>query len=385
MAENIIQASDRSVSEVIEECLSSATALGMDLSYSPSVLLEDISTLSIDEWREKRREMIGGSDAGTVMGVSSRSLTRLVLEKQGKWNAPPADRKLQFIFDWGHAAETVSARHFGRVTGFEVFRDNRMFAHPHHPWMGGDVDAFCIDAEGYQCGIELKTANPMFLSRWYSGVYGQDATVYRQEYIWQIRHYMAVTNLFRWYLVIMFDNNADNVVIIRVDRDMQAEKELISAEENVWKNYVLTGAVPKESTFEKDEYQQLRDGLGLPEADKAADRKLLDEADLKSLEEFIRLSDQKSDLEKQKKEIEERQNALRLHLEEELGEAVEGYLPSKTEPQKEYVVSNPLVTREGADLSRLKTLHPEIFQEVRTASDSRRFSVKLKAVKRKKS
>ena len=42
MAENIIQASDRSVSEVIEECLSSATALGMDLSYSPSVLLEDI-------------------------------------------------------------------------------------------------------------------------------------------------------------------------------------------------------------------------------------------------------------------------------------------------------------------------------------------------------
>ena len=129
----------------------------------------------------------------------------------------------------------------------------------------------------------------------------------------------------------------------------------------------------------------LRDGLGLPEADKTAERKLLDEADLKSLEEFIRLSDQKSDLEKQKKEIEERQNALRLHLEEELGEAVEGYLPSKTEPQKEYVVSNPLVTREGADLSRLKTLHPEIFQEVRTASDSRRFSVKLKAVKRKKS
>ena len=64
---------------------------------------------------------------------------------------------------------------------------------------------------------------------------------------------------------------------------------------------------------------------------------------------------------------------------------MEGYLPSKTEPQKEYVVSNPLVTREGADLSRLKTLHTEIFQEVRTASDSRRFSVKLKAVKRKKS
>ena len=236
MAENIIQASDRSVSEVIEECLTSAAALGMDLSYSPSVLVEDISTLSIDAWREKRREMIGGSDAGTVMGAGSRSLTRLVLEKQGKWGAPPADRALQFIFDWGHAAETVSARHFGRVTGFEVYRDSRMFAHPQHPWMGGDVDAFCIDAEGYQCGIELKTANPMFLSRWHSGVYGEDATVYRQEYIWQIRHYMAVTNLFRWYLVIMFDNNADNVVMIRVDRDMHAEQELISAEENVWKN-----------------------------------------------------------------------------------------------------------------------------------------------------
>ncbi|MGN1388664.1 MAG: hypothetical protein ACI4WR_03360, partial [Bulleidia sp.] len=96
------------------------------------------------------------------------------------------------------------------------------------------------------------------------------------------------------------------------------------------------------------------------------------------------LSDQKSDLEKQKKEIEERQNALRLHLEEELGEAVEGYLPSETEPQKEFVVSDSPVTRESADLSRLKTLHPEIFQEVRTTSDSRRFSVKLKAVKRKK-
>ena len=77
-------------------------------------------------------------------------------------------------------------------------------------------------------------------------------------------------------------------------------------------------------------------------------------------------------------------DALRLHLEEELGEAAEGYLPSRSEPGKEYVVSNPLVTREGADLSKLKTLHPEIFQEVRTVSDSRRFSVKLKAAKRKK-
>ena len=384
MAENIIQASDRSVSEVIEECLTSAAALGMDLSYSPSVLVEDISTLSIDAWREKRREMIGGSDAGTVMGAGSRSLTRLVLEKQGKWSAPPADRALQFIFDWGHAAETVSARHFGRVTGFEVYRDSRMFAHPQHPWMGGDVDAFCIDAEGYQCGIELKTANPMFLSRWHSGVYGEDATVYRQEYIWQIRHYMAVTNLFRWYLVIMFDNNADNVVMIRVDRDMHAEQELISAEENVWKNYVLTGMVPEEPTFEKNEYQELREGLALPKPDKSAERKLFAESDLNMLEEFIRLSDQKSDLDRQKKEIEERQNALRLHLEEELGEAAEGYLPSRSEPGKEYVVSNPLVTREGADLSKLKTLHPEIFQEVRTVSDSRRFSVKLKAAKRKK-
>ena len=125
----------------------------MDLSYSPSVLLEDISTLSIDEWREKRREMIGGSDAGTVMGVSSRSLTRLVLEKQGKWNAPPADRKLQFIFDWGHAAETVSARHFGRVTGFEVFRDNRMFAHPPIQGAGiGDGDRVA----GGQVGVGLE-------------------------------------------------------------------------------------------------------------------------------------------------------------------------------------------------------------------------------------
>ena len=43
-----------------------ANGLEMDLDYKPDVFVEDIEKLSNDEWLEKRRTGIGGSDYGVL-------------------------------------------------------------------------------------------------------------------------------------------------------------------------------------------------------------------------------------------------------------------------------------------------------------------------------
>ena len=42
----------------------------LNLNYEPDVLVEDITTLSHDEWKLYRTLGIGGSDAAAVCGIS---------------------------------------------------------------------------------------------------------------------------------------------------------------------------------------------------------------------------------------------------------------------------------------------------------------------------
>lgn len=221
------------------------------------VKIVDIETLSHDEWLSYRRNGFGGSDAGVILGVNHwTDMENLFRDKKGMSVPEKIDYKKQAMFDMGHLAEDVIGRIIEGKTHFKVFKDNWMYHHSAYPWMLADCDLFAYDLDGCKVGIECKYINPDDLKmKWHSGVYGKDAKVGNLSYLVQCRHYMSVMNLDRWYLCVWGGNNADDIVIIRVERDYAFERDLIIAEDKAWhdieNNIVPVVSSKTDTAFEK--------------------------------------------------------------------------------------------------------------------------------------
>ena len=103
-----------------------------------------------------------------------------------------------------------------------------------------------------------------------------------------------------------------------------------------------------------------------------------------NLEELVSLNSQKSELNARINSIEERINALKLPVETEMGEAIEGYMPiSDTE---EYAITFKATVCEGISgekLKQLKVNDPDIFKKYGSVSENRTLRVTVKKPKRK--
>ena len=89
--------------------------------YTPSVLV-DTSNLTRDEWLDRRRKGIGGSDAAAVIGVSPYSTARdLYYEKLNIVTA--GDNEDNWVQKKiGHLLEDLVAEIFSKKTGFPVYQ-----------------------------------------------------------------------------------------------------------------------------------------------------------------------------------------------------------------------------------------------------------------------
>ena len=93
-------------------------------------------TMTEDEWRERRHDGIGGSDAAAIMGCSSYATPLSVyLDK-----VDPQPREENEFMRWGHILEPVVIAEFTRATGMRVTHRQRMYQHPQYPWMFSTVD-----------------------------------------------------------------------------------------------------------------------------------------------------------------------------------------------------------------------------------------------------
>jgi predicted phage-related endonuclease len=366
--------------QVIEECEAAAEAAGLSLDYDPAILVEDISAQTEEEWLESRKAGISGTGAGPCMGVGHQSKTELVLEKQGKLRKEAVDAGKQYLFDFGHQMEAALGNWFAATRKVNVFTDRRMYQHSLYPFMIGNMDGFCIDKEGYKCLLEFKTANPQMRYLWKSGILGEDAILFRPEYEWQVRHYMAIMNIYRAYIVVGFDNSADNIVVIQIDRDIQKEVSLINAEYNVWNNFVLKGTLPKEPTFSDDSYEALRPHEA---ARKSQEKKIPDEYK-EALDEFFSLNTLKSQKNAEIKKIDERLNAIKIPLEEFMGSDTNAYMGiSDTE---EYSLTYNETVRDSIPsdaLRRLKMEEPEIYEDFHKESSSRTLRITTRKPKKR--
>jgi len=300
--------------------------------------------LSNEEWLEWRKKGIGGSDASVVCGLSRwKSPVELWMEKTDQLESKAAGEAAY----WGTLLEPVVRNEFIKRASLPVTEVKQILQHPKHSFMLANVDGIIEHPELGKGIFEAKTANEFAAKDWENGI--------PDEYMLQVQHYLAVTDLAYAYISVLIGGN--KYLWKFIERDQELIEMLIRMESAFWKS-VETFTPP---AFDgSDGSTELLNRL----------YPLGKDSDVLTLpsdaEELI------SDYEKyqaEEKEIAGKKNSAANKLKAMLGEHERGISGSRT-------VSWKSVLSEKFNSKALKEEKPDIFSQYISQSSYRRFSVK---------
>lgn len=212
------------------------------------------------DFTRDRTQYLGGSDIGAILGFSKyRTALGVWLEKTGREVNSVDNLPMRF----GSFAEEFVACEYAAQTGFQLVHSEEGLAHTKYPFMVGHIDRFVFESSGDANGelfhsdgscaashlLECKTASPFNQSDW--GELGTDEVPI--GYLVQCLWYLAITNLERCDVAVLFGNS--DFRIYEVYRDKELEDLIIAKAVSFWNDYVLLNTPPP-AQCEAD-YQQL--------------------------------------------------------------------------------------------------------------------------------
>lgn len=302
----------------------------------------DCKTITKEQWRELRRQGIGGSDAASIAGQNPyRSKFTTYYDKLGQLPEQEESEAIRL----GHDLEEYVAQRFTEKTGKKVKNCNYILRSKEYPFMLANVDRMMV---GENAVLEVKTTRNF-------DKYDYENGEYNSSYYTQVLHYMAVGGFTKAYIAI-YELGVD-LHVIEVERNETVEQDiqaLIQLEKQFWEENIKKEIPPVPTGIENDSkfiataYQTNED---LPTVDLTP----LD----KQLEEIIVLKAQKSALEA---EIAERENSVKTTL----AEATRG-------ESERYKVSWRQSISNRFDTTTLKKEMPEVYNKYCTQTTSRRF------------
>lgn len=202
-------------------------------------------------WLKIRRGGIGGSDASTIVGTSPWRTRQQLMDDKRDISPMKAEKKNQMPLTIGHMFEGVirykTVPYLLNEIGIKNFRieeDTHMYHHgnPEYAFARADIDGLIL-VNGTLGGLEIKTTNwrnIATIEEWKSGVVPP-------YYEAQVRHYMAVMNLPFFYICCAWGfNPEDEAVLIKIDRDMNLEAQLMDEEREFWEEHVIAGELVKD-------------------------------------------------------------------------------------------------------------------------------------------
>ena len=335
--------------------------------YEPEVVVET-ANLTEEEWLDYRRCGIGGSDVSIIYGVSHFRCNRdLYYDKLGIKPLREVEDETWLQKEVGHALEDLVAKVFAKKTGLKVYEVKKMFSHPLYPFMRADVDRFIIDENGKKGILECKTTNYQNKDAWAD-------EKYPYQYELQIRHYMAVMNLDFAYIACLWGNSENDFAYRRVERDYEFEDEIIEAEQYFWEEYIEKKVEPAFAGKPDLALQTLK--MYLADADSSLGVKVLPSAFSSELERFLRLKEEKSKLEADKRRIEDEIKRISIPIIEEMGAFCESELPSAGKKFRVSYKPKKSVRILSKDLEKLAIHHKDIYDEYVSKTESRTLNVK---------
>lgn len=183
-------------------------------------MCKEIAYNSKEEWLSLRKNFIGGSDAGAVVGLNPyKSAYTLWAEKTGK--IPEFEGNL--ITEVGSYLEDFVAKLFEKESGKKVRRKNRMLVNADYPFACADVDRVIV---GENAILECKTTNSFpAMKKFKNGEYPE-------SWYCQMTHYLAVGGYDKAYLAVLI--GCREFKIFELNRDEEEIKALMSAEADFW-------------------------------------------------------------------------------------------------------------------------------------------------------
>ena len=216
--------------------------------------------LNNQDFTANRTKYLGGSDIGAILGFSKyRTALDVWLEKTGRVVNNVDNLPMRF----GTFAEAFVACEYTAQTGFQLVHSEEGIFHPKYPFMVGHIDRYVFETANESDGelfnmdgscaashlLECKTASPFNQSDW--GELGTDEVP--MSYLVQCLWYLAITNLERCDVAVLFGNS--DFRIYEVYRDKELEELIIAKAASFWNEYVLLDTPPP-AQCEAD-YQQL--------------------------------------------------------------------------------------------------------------------------------
>jgi len=297
--------------------------------------------MTYEEWKQQRRNGIGGSDAAAAIGLNRwKSRLKLYLEKIGELE-DNVDSEATY---WGRILEGVLAEEFTRRTGKAVRRVNAILIHPEFEWMIANIDRKVV---GENAILEVKTT-----AAWNNKEWEHDEIP--QEYIIQAQHYMAVTGADLTYFAVLV--GGQKLLIKKFVRDDELIEMIIREEQKFWQ--MVENRTPPELDGAVDAKEIL--SYMYPTAIEGSVIELPTYES--TVEEILALGKQIKELEQMK---EEKENKLKA----EMAEHEIAYVGK-------YKVSWKNISQSRLDTKLLEHEQPEIYKKYLKENNFRRFSIK---------
>lgn len=174
-----------------------------------------------ENWLAQRRTGIGGSDAAAVLGISKwRTPLSVWLDKTGQADDAGESEPMR----WGTLLEPVIKQEYAERTGREVIAPG-FLRHPRHEFMVANVDGL---VRGEPRVVEVKTARTA--EGW--GEPGSDQVP--EDYLIQVQHYMAVTELPVADIAVLIGGSDFRIYTVASDAELQGM--IVSAEAAFWRS-----------------------------------------------------------------------------------------------------------------------------------------------------
>lgn len=184
-------------------------------------MITKVSTVNMshEEWLERRKMTIGGSDAAAVVGLNPYSSQySLFAEKTGKIPGFAGNLATEV----GAYLEEFVAKKFEQETGKKVRRENAFIYNDEYPWAHANVDRVICNENAL---LEIKTTDSLNMKKFKNGEYPAN-------YYCQAVHYLSVTGKERCYLAVLIGNK--EFKWFTVERDEAEIAALMTAEAYFW-------------------------------------------------------------------------------------------------------------------------------------------------------
>lgn len=300
----------------------------------------DTKNMSNEDWLKLRRNSIGGSDAGAILGFNKYESPYSLYCKKVYPETFEEDLSDNEAIHFGNVLEDVVAKEFSERTGKKVRKHNKMMYHEEYDFMSANVDRVVI---GEKALLECKTANQYKESEW------KDGNV-PASYMAQCYHYLAVTGLEKAYIAVLI--GGQKFVWTEIERDDEVINEIIESEKEFWFNHVMK-QIPPETDDTEATAKALNELWGVTNGNVLT----IDEEQNARFKAMISIDKQIKELEKEKRG---HQNKLKELLgDNELGQTYN--YKATWKPQ----------TRKSVDTKRLKEEQPKIYEQYMKESKSR--------------